>query len=103
METQTSPTTPFPRVVNGRRINPTRSRDGETIGGGFFVVRRGRRTARIRPAYHPFEHPTFESAAAEAQKLAAQNPGQKFDVLAVVTSFREIADLPELVATEAAE
>lgn len=91
------------RRETGRLKNPTKPRTGETIGGGFFVVRRGSGTSRIRPAWHPFEHATFESAAQEARKLAGLNPGRQFDVLSVVSSFREVTDTPDLFWRPTAE
>lgn len=77
--------------------NPKKPRDGEVIGAGFFVFRRGRETGRIRPSQWPYEHPTREAAEAEAAKLAATMPGYTFDVLQVVAS--EIS----LTESEAAE
>ncbi len=74
--------------------NPCVARPGEIIGGGFFVMRRGRGTQRIRPSRWPFEHSSFASAALEAQNLARKNPGKQFDVVAVVSSFRETANSP---------
>lgn len=62
--------------------DPRKSRPQETIGGGFFVFRRGRRTNRIRPARFPFEHDTMEAATEAATKLAQQNPGKTFEVYA---------------------
>jgi hypothetical protein len=64
-----------------------KARKGEQIGGGFFVFRRGDDTGRIRPAQWPFEHPTFEAARAQAQKLASEMPGYRFDVVAVAGSI----------------
>ena len=77
--------------------NQKKPRDGEVIGAGFFVFRRGGGTGRIRPAQWPFEHPNLEAAEAEAAKLAAKMPGYTFDVLQVVSS--EI----RLIESEAAE
>lgn len=61
-------------------------RPNETIGGGFFVFRRGDSTGRIRMAEWPFEHASAEAAQAEARRLAGDMPGYQFDVLQVVGS-----------------
>ncbi len=66
------------------RPAPKRPRPGEVVGGGFIVARLGGKTGRIRASQWPFEHPSRESAEAEAQKLAAQMPKERFVVLAVV-------------------
>lgn len=64
-------------------MNPRLARPGEEIGGGYFVFRRGKRTNRIRPpAFYSFEHPSLESALAEANRLAADRPGETFAVFA---------------------
>lgn len=59
-------------------MKPRRS---ETIGGGYFVFRRGKRTGRvgIRTTL-PFEHPDLASATAEASRLARENPGETYEV-----------------------
>ncbi len=82
--------------------NPHLNRVGEIIGGGFFVVRRGRRTGRICLTMCPFEHPSMESAGREAERLARRFPDRQFDVLGVVASFRETADLPAEATPSAA-
>ena len=66
--------------------NPTLARDGETIGGGFFIFRRGDGTKRIRPSQWPFEYATYEAAVEQALILASGNPGYSFDVVGVVYS-----------------
>lgn len=66
--------------------NPRKPRKEEVIGGGYFVFRRGDDTGRIRPSNWPFEHPTLDAARREAAKLAAQNPGYRFDILHVCGS-----------------
>lgn len=76
--------------------NPRSERDGEKIGGGFFVFRRGDDTGRIRPSQPwPFEHPTREAAEIQAGRLAAKYPGYRFDVLAVVSRVSTVACDPE--------
>jgi hypothetical protein len=59
-----------------------KGRKGETIGGGFFVFRRGKHTGRVgvRLGTLPFEHGSFESAATEARRLAEISPGETFSV-----------------------
>lgn len=58
-----------------------KEREGEKIGGGFFVFRRGRKSGRIRAPEWPFEHPTFEAAFAEMERLKEQYPTSKFAVM----------------------
>jgi len=67
--------------------NPKLARKGETIGGGWFVFRRGDDTGRIRPAWWPFEYASQVEAAAEARRLATLSPGYRFDVVGVADSF----------------
>lgn len=64
----------------------TKGRNGEVIGGGYAVMRRGRGTRRLRPSKFPFEYDTIEAATTQAGKLAEMFPGQKFDVVVVVES-----------------
>lgn len=61
--------------------NPKKPRRGETIGGGYFVFRRGDSTGRIRPALWPFEYASVEEANAEAARLSAGQPGEVFIVV----------------------
>lgn len=61
------------------------NRKGEQIGAGYFVFRRGKKTNRISTkSTMPFEHPDLKSAIAEANKLAANNPGERFAVVGQV-------------------
>jgi hypothetical protein len=60
------------------------TRDGEQIGGGFFVFRRGRKIGRVQCPEWPYEHPDLASAHAEAERLRAKYPGERFDVFAFV-------------------
>jgi hypothetical protein len=62
--------------------DPRDTREGEAIGGGFFVFRRGQRTGRIRAPEWPFEHPTLSAAYVERDRLAALHPGETFIVVA---------------------
>jgi hypothetical protein len=64
--------------------NPKLPRHGETIGGGYFVFRRGDGTKRIRPSQWPFEYASFNEALEQAQKHAAEQPGYQFDIASVV-------------------
>lgn len=67
------------------------ARNGETIGGGFFVFRRGDCTGRIRPSMWPFEYGSLHAAEIEAKRLAAEMPGYRFDVVSVAEVFVEPA------------
>lgn len=63
-------------------------RANESVGGGFFVFRRGDWSGRIRPSKSfPFEHATLEAATAEAARLAASRPGSRFDVMGILSSL----------------
>ena len=70
----------------------SKPRPGEVIGGGHFVFRRGKRTKRVRPSWLPYEHASYEEALAEAEKLAAQNPGETFVVMSQVAYARSCFD-----------
>lgn len=56
-------------------------RDGEKIGGGFLVFRRGKRSKRVRAAAFPFEHPSLMKAIAECERLAAAYPGERYVIV----------------------
>jgi len=71
------------------------ARKREVIGGGWFVFRRGSTSGRVKPGLLPFEHGDQISAAQEAVRLAAQNPGTRFDVTRVVLSVNEVPDIPD--------
>lgn len=74
------------KTKHGWLRNPKQPREGEVIGGGFFVFRRGDSTNRIRPSMWPYEHGTRESAEKMAAAHAQQFPGYRFDVVQVVGS-----------------
>lgn len=59
---------------------PNRKERGETIGGGFLIFRRGKKTNRIGVRAHslPFEHGSYASAFDEVTRLEALHPGEKF-------------------------
>lgn len=61
--------------------DPKKARDGETIGGGFWVFRRGDDTGRIRPALWPFEYGTYDEAFSQASRLAEAHRGYEFIVV----------------------
>jgi hypothetical protein len=75
--------------------DPKKPREGETIGGGYFIFRRGDGTKRIRPSQWPFEYASFDAAREQAKALAAGNPGYAFDVVAVLASERVEAAMSE--------
>lgn len=54
-------------------------RNGEEIGGGHFVFKRGRTTGRIKTGMIPFEHDTYDAALDEAARLSIE-VGGKFEV-----------------------
>lgn len=83
------------RPPQGYISNPMKTRQGEKIGGGWFVFRRGDRTGRVRVSQWPYEHPTRESAVAEASRLAMEAPGYRYEVLRVDTSFAMAATTSE--------
>jgi hypothetical protein len=86
------------KVRKGWLRDPRKPRVNETIGGGYFVFRRGDGTNRIRMSQWPFEHATFAAAYAEAEKLAEQQPGKTFDVVCVRASVQ--VDRPEVTNAE---
>lgn len=72
--------------THGFLRDPEKPRQDEMIGGGAFVFKRRPENNRIRPSQWPFEHGSIDAANAQAQVLAQQNPGTRFDVVAVVGS-----------------
>lgn len=73
-----------------------KERDGESIGSGFFVFRRGKKTNRISVSGSrkkmPFEHPTFNSAFKEAVRLKRENPNEVYVVFAEISDLELIID-----------
>lgn len=59
---------------------PREPRDGEVIGGGYFVIRRGKKTGRLRPSAWPMEYDSYASAEAAAIRLSESNPDKVFYV-----------------------
>jgi len=56
-------------------------RKGEVIGGGYFVLRRGKKTGRVSiKSSLPFEHGSKESALRECDRLTELYPGESFKV-----------------------
>ena len=75
---------PMQRPDHKSKKHP-RPRRNEKVGGGHFVFRRGGRTGRIKTGAimagkMPFEHPSLESARAEAERLHGLHGG-RYDVL----------------------
>ena len=68
----------------------------ERKGGGFCVIRRGSRTGILKCAKFTCEHPTLESAQAEAERLASVHPGEAFEVwqraVAVPAAIKQAAE-----------
>ena len=61
-------------------FKPRQPRKGETIGGGIIIVRRGKRTDRLRFAMWPFEHGSADGAIAEIEALKADMPDETFEI-----------------------
>lgn len=76
-------------------------RDGEKIGGGFFVFRRGKRTGRVACGALPFEHANMMAAIRECDRLAALHPGEKFVVVGQCYDARKRPETEECEANEA--
>ena len=67
-----------------------KGRIGETIGGGFIIFRRGKRTGRVSVGSTlPFEHGTFEEAFEEATRLSALFPEETFCVFQQQISVKQ--------------
>lgn len=66
----------------GYLADPLKAREGEVIGGGYVIFRRGGRSKRIRCPEYPFEHPTFAAAWGELQRLRTKHPDEVFEVFA---------------------
>lgn len=77
----TDQTKPKKKHRGGWLKNPKLARKGETIGGGYWVFRRGDDTGRIRPPMWPFEYGALTDAINQANKLAEDNPGEEFIVV----------------------
>jgi hypothetical protein len=72
---------------------PFKSRKGETVGGGFFVFRRGETSKRILfkakrngEVIRPFEHGSLRAAIEEAQRLEADAFNGQFVILQQVAA-----------------
>lgn len=87
---------------NVRRRRSPKPRINETIGGGFFVFRRGKKTGRVGVRGGlPFEHGSLEQAAAEATRLAKLFPGETFEVFQTSGVVAHCAPVTQTPATEA--
>ena len=71
-----------PIMTPPARRSPFKPRQGEVIGGGYFVFRRGDSSGRIRPSDWPFEYDTLVAAQTQAELLAKRRPGYAFEVFA---------------------
>lgn len=67
---------------------PKKPRDGEVVGGGYFIFRRGKNTGRIRPSMWPYEHASLEDALAQARRLLEVQPDATFQIVSVVLTIR---------------
>ena len=67
-----------------------RADDGEVVGGGFVIFRRGRNSKRIHSSRFdtPFEYPSFDTAEREMKRLSIENPHVEFCVFYQVTSLK---------------
>lgn len=74
--------------ASSKNVSP-RQRRNETIGGGFFVFRRGKKTGRISVnSTLPFEHGCIEDACEEAKRLVKKfNGKEKFAI------FKQMAEV----------
>lgn len=64
-----------------KNFDVRKARTGEKIGGGYIVMRRGKKTGRVSVmSTLPFEHPDFASAYAEVQRLMKENPKEKYEI-----------------------
>lgn len=82
-------------AYNGR-FDKKRADQGEVVGGGFIVFRRGKKWNRVRIQFKdwmkffaPFEHATRADAKAEAIRLSLKNPGECFCVFQQVYSTKD--------------
>lgn len=73
-----------------------RKAQGEVVGGGYIVFRRGKKWGRVRITgkdwmkfFQPFEWPTEDAALLEAERLAKKHPGEKFCVFQQVAARKE--------------
>lgn len=83
----TDQTKPKKKHRGGWLKNPKLERKHETIGGGYWVFRRGDDTGRIRPSMWPFEYDSQDAAAEQAAKLAKENPTELFIVVGELGQF----------------
>lgn len=82
------------------KLSRRRQTQGEVVGGGYVVFRRGKKWGRIRIKteavkswfFSPFEWPTEDDAIREADRLSKKHPGEKFCVFKQVSMHKEAAD-----------
>lgn len=68
-------------------FDPKKPRNGETIGGGYIVMRRGKKTGRVSiKSTLPFEYGSYDQAKTEAERLKKQNPKETFVVFGMMPS-----------------
>ena len=64
----------------GYLADPRLEREGEKIGAGYLIFRRGGSTKRVRCPEYPFEHPTWGATVAELERLQGKHPNEVFQI-----------------------
>lgn len=75
----------------GDRWHERRLEQGEVVGGGYIVLRRGAQYGRISidKGKLPFEHASKTEAVLEAERLSRKHPGLRFDVWQVFSTHKQ--------------